>query len=114
MHDDFYSCCLITLYVLQLTHQSLNPPNTRPTPIHPVQVRFLHEPTKAHGFVGAALSSNVIHFTKDEADPGKWKTSVAIRQPWTKVCEGLRDTNEWHLNIGLHLYWVFNLNVYLE
>ena len=35
-------------------------PGSPPTP----QVRFLHDPSKAHGFVGAALSSNVIHFTK--------------------------------------------------
>ena len=34
-----------------------------PSPPTP-QVRFLHDPSKAHGFVGAALSSNVIHFTK--------------------------------------------------
>lgn len=30
----------------------------------PLETRFLHEPSQAHGFVGAALSSNVIHFTK--------------------------------------------------
>ena len=30
----------------------------------PLQVRFLHDPSKAHGFVGALLSSNIIHFTK--------------------------------------------------
>lgn len=30
----------------------------------PLEVRFLHNPRQAHGFVGAALSSNVIHFTK--------------------------------------------------
>ena len=48
------------------------------------QVRFLHEPSKAHGFVGAALASNVVHFTKDETS-GKWVTSVVIRQPWVKV-----------------------------
>ena len=35
-------------------------PGSPPTP----QVRFLHDPSKAHGFVGAALSSNIIHFTK--------------------------------------------------
>ena len=28
------------------------------------QVRFLHDPSKAHGYVGALLSSNIIHFTK--------------------------------------------------
>ena len=30
----------------------------------PLETRFLHDPDKAHGFVGAALSSNIIHFTK--------------------------------------------------
>lgn len=30
----------------------------------PLETRFLHEPTAPHGFVGAALSSNIIHFTK--------------------------------------------------
>ena len=49
----------------------------------PLEVRFLHEPTAPHGFVGAALSSNVIHFTKGDA--GKWVHNVAIRQPWVKV-----------------------------
>ena len=36
--------------------------SARPCP--PVQTRFLHNPWQPHGFVGAALSSNVIHFTK--------------------------------------------------
>lgn len=30
----------------------------------PLETRFLHDPTKAEGFVGAALSSNVVYFTK--------------------------------------------------
>ena len=30
----------------------------------PLETRFLHDPSQAHGFVGAALSSNIIHFTK--------------------------------------------------
>ena len=30
----------------------------------PLEVRFLHNPDSAHGFCGAALSSNIIHFTK--------------------------------------------------
>ena len=28
------------------------------------ELRFLHNPDQPHGFCGAALSSNVIHFTK--------------------------------------------------
>ena len=30
----------------------------------PLEIRFLHDPSQAHGFVGAALASNIIHFTK--------------------------------------------------
>mmetsp|Transcript_19144 Transcript_19144/g.41321 ORF Transcript_19144/g.41321 Transcript_19144/m.41321 type:complete len:475 (+) Transcript_19144:158-1582(+) len=50
----------------------------------PLEVRFLHEPKSPHGFVGAALSSNVIHFTKDQ-DTGSWVHKTVIKQPWTKV-----------------------------
>lgn len=35
-----------------------------PDGLIPLEVRFLHDPSQPHGFVGAALSSNVIHFTK--------------------------------------------------
>ncbi|KAL3160862.1 Methanethiol oxidase [Trebouxia sp. C0009 RCD-2024] len=49
----------------------------------PLETRFLHEPSQAQGYVGAALSSNVIRFSKDGSD--KWETSVVIKQPWTKV-----------------------------
>ncbi len=30
----------------------------------PLETRFLHNPSSLHGYVGAALSSNIIHFTK--------------------------------------------------
>lgn len=52
--------------------------NTRLTPpAIPPQTRFLHDPWQPHGFVGAALSSNVIHFTKvggrvDQVASGGW------------------------------------------
>ncbi|KAK9830616.1 hypothetical protein WJX81_005797 [Elliptochloris bilobata] len=49
----------------------------------PLELRFLHDPDQPHGFCGAALSSNVIHFTK--GSDGSWATNVAIRQPWLKV-----------------------------
>jgi selenium-binding protein 1 len=49
----------------------------------PLEIRFKHDPSSVHGYVGAALSSNVIHFTKD--DSGKWVHDVAIRQAWTEV-----------------------------
>jgi selenium-binding protein 1 len=43
----------------------------------PLEVRFLHEPTAPHGYVGAALSSTVIHFTKN--GDSKWRTETVIR-----------------------------------
>jgi len=33
----------------------------------PLEVRFLHTPESTHGFVGAALSSNIFHFWRDES-----------------------------------------------
>lgn len=55
----------------------------------PLEVRFLHEPSQPHAYVGAALSSNVIHVTKNEskgdAKEEPWKAKVAIKQPWVKV-----------------------------
>jgi selenium-binding protein 1 len=41
----------------------------------PLEVRFLHSPESTHGYVGAALSSNVFHFW--EAD-GEWHAEKAI------------------------------------
>ena len=32
----------------------------------PLEARFLHDPNSTHGFVGAALSSNIFHWFKDE------------------------------------------------
>ena len=42
----------------------------------PLEVRFLHSPEAAHGFVGAALSSNVFHFAK--GDEGEWSAEKVI------------------------------------
>ncbi|MEW5298769.1 MAG: hypothetical protein WDW36_001852 [Sanguina aurantia] len=50
----------------------------------PLETRFLHEPTAPHGYVGAALSSNVIHFTQP-AGSDQWVTRVAIEQTWVQV-----------------------------
>jgi selenium-binding protein 1 len=33
----------------------------------PLEARFLHDPDSSHGYVGAALSSNVFHYFKDDA-----------------------------------------------
>ncbi|RMZ53473.1 hypothetical protein APUTEX25_003295 [Auxenochlorella protothecoides] len=50
----------------------------------PLEIRFKHDPASRHGFIGAALSSNVIHLTKP---PGgeEWVAKPVIKQPWTKV-----------------------------
>ena len=40
----------------------------------PLEVRFLHNPDRAEGFVGAALSSTLIRFFKKE--DGEWATQV--------------------------------------
>ena len=37
----------------------------------PLEVKFKHDPDSTHGFCGAALSSNVIHFWKSKE--GKWE-----------------------------------------
>jgi selenium-binding protein 1 len=41
----------------------------------PLEVRFLHSPESTHGYVGAALSSNVFHFWEDD---GEWRAEKAI------------------------------------
>ena len=54
----------------------------------PLETRFLHDPQATQGFVGAALSSNVLRFfrTGDATDTdAPWSTQVAIRQPHTPV-----------------------------
>ncbi|MFC6765626.1 selenium-binding protein SBP56-related protein [Natrinema soli] len=47
----------------------------------PLEVRFLHTPESTHGFVGAALSSNVFHFWRDESaadSEGKYRAEKVI------------------------------------
>lgn len=52
----------------------------------PLETRFLHEPSAAVGFVGAALGSNILRFHKaDEGDDDSWAAEVVIRQEWTPV-----------------------------
>ncbi|WP_265109248.1 selenium-binding family protein [Halosolutus halophilus] len=43
----------------------------------PLEVRFLHTPESTHGFVGAALSSNIFHFWRDEA-AGEYRAEKVI------------------------------------
>ncbi|NKE34503.1 selenium-binding protein [Natronococcus sp. JC468] len=42
----------------------------------PLEVRFLHTPESTHGFVGAALSSNIFHFWRDR--DGEYRAEKAI------------------------------------
>ena len=41
----------------------------------PLEVRFHHNPDSSHGFVGAALSSNIIHWYKKD---GEWVVEKII------------------------------------
>jgi len=49
----------------------------------PLEARFLHDPTKSVGFVGAALSSSIIMFHK--TDSGDWETKPVIEIPAKSV-----------------------------
>lgn len=49
----------------------------------PLEIRFLHNPTKAEGFVGCALSSNIFRFFKKEN--GKWGAEKVIDVPSKSV-----------------------------
>ena len=56
----------------------------------PLEVRFHHNPDSTHGFVGAALSSNIIHWWKD-AD-GKWQ--------WEKIIDVENEPHpEWPIPV---------------
>ncbi|KAG8509256.1 Methanethiol oxidase [Galemys pyrenaicus] len=49
----------------------------------PLEIRFLHDPAAAQGFVGCALSSNIQRFFKNEA--GAWSVEKVIQVPPKKV-----------------------------
>ncbi|KAL6745344.1 selenium binding protein [Haematococcus lacustris] len=57
----------------------------------PLEVRFQHEPSSPHAFVGAALSSNLIHITRAQGQveggkgPGTWEAKAVFKQEWTSV-----------------------------
>ena len=62
----------------------------------PLELRFLHDPAKAHAFVGAALSSNIIHITKVRrsfapGDPGCLGKRL-LRVQTVRRTEGLYHT----------------------
>ena len=44
----------------------------------PLEVRFHHNPDSSHGFVGAALSSNIIHWYKDAAGEWVWEKIIDV------------------------------------
>lgn len=55
----------------------------------PLEVRFLHSPVSTHGFVNAALSSNIFHFWKED---GEWMAEKVID------FEG-RDHDDWDMPV---------------
>ncbi|KAI9115055.1 hypothetical protein K1719_014068 [Acacia pycnantha] len=53
------------------------------TGLIPLEIRFLHDPSKDTGFVGCALSSNMVRFFKTQ--DGSWSHEVAISVKPLKV-----------------------------
>ena len=62
----------------------------------PLEVRFLHDPDSSHGYVGAALSSNMWHWYKENGD---WTVEKVIDIPpvevegWSYPVPGLLTDN---------------------
>ena len=50
----------------------------------PLEVRFLHNPESTHGYVAAALSSNLIHFYQDK-ETKEWETETVVEIPALSV-----------------------------
>ena len=44
----------------------------------PLEVKFLHDPNSSHGFCGAALSTNVIHFWKSKEGKWEWEKIIDV------------------------------------
>ena len=44
----------------------------------PLEVRFHHDPDSSHGFCGAALSANIIHWWKDNAGEWHWEKIIDV------------------------------------
>ena len=44
----------------------------------PLEVRFHHNPESSHGFVGAALSANIIHWWKNELGKWEWEKIIDV------------------------------------
>lgn len=56
-----------------------------PKGLIPLEIRFAHDPVKPWGFVGAALSSNIVFFQIDAENNRHVNHSFAIEQPWAEV-----------------------------
>ena len=62
----------------------------------PLEVRFLHSPVSTHGFVGAALSSNVFHFWEERAGSGSGPGEFSAE----KVIDvEARDHDDWDMPV---------------
>ena len=44
----------------------------------PLEVKFMHNPDSSHGFCGAALSANVIHFWKSKEGKWEWEKIIDV------------------------------------
>jgi selenium-binding protein 1 len=61
-----------------------------PQGITPLEVRFLHNPNKAHGYVGCAVASTIYHIHQDG---DKWAADQVIAIPTKKV-------ENWHMGLS--------------
>ena len=83
-------------------HTKIQDIDLGPEGLIPLEIRFLHEPTATQGFVGAALSSNIIRFYKNNVNTltiitecsqvppsqsGSWSTQKVIDVP-NKAVDG--------------------------
>ena len=64
------------------THEILQSVDLGEEGLIPLEVRFHHDPDSTHGFVGAALSSNMWHWHKPD---GQWKVEKVIDIPSLEV-----------------------------
>lgn len=88
------SCSVAFLYFAEIYGRSLNlyswnerklkqTINLGDDGIAPLEIRFLHNPLAAEGFVGCAVTSNIYRFYKAEDET--WKTEKVIQVPSKKV-----------------------------
>jgi methanethiol oxidase len=65
------------------THELTQRIDLGPDGLIPLEIRFLHNPDEAQGYVGCALSSTIFRFFKK--DDGKWDAEKVISVPSKKV-----------------------------